>query len=114
MDDEQFVDVYKVFNEKKEQMYFLNTRDGKILNIQLLDPMFKTSNNAGINNTLGDMMIRYPEVRLDFMDKEQIPFIRVPGINAKFFLEGNRIKRGSTTYPLETKITSIFIGEIQN
>lgn len=114
MYEEKLMDVYKVFNEKKEQMYFLNTRDDKILNIQLLDPMFKTASNAGINNTLGDMMIRYSGVKLDFVENGQIPFITVTGLKAKFFLEENRIKKGVAVFPLETKITSIFIGEIQN
>lgn len=112
MDDEKFVDVYKIFNENKEQMFFLNIRNEQVQSIQILDRIFKTGTNAGINSTLGDLMIRYPEVRLDFIENGDIPFVMVPGLDAKFFLEANRIKKGSTSYPLDTQITSVFIGDL--
>lgn len=93
-------EVYKVTDQGGEPLFYVYERDNRVWGISIINEMFKTAQGIGINNSIDQMRIHYPQVKLAYSGKKN-PFVRVDGVNGIFIIQGDR----------EKKIISILIGE---
>jgi len=92
--------VYKVTDPGGEPLFYVYERDGKVLGISIINESFKTVQGIGINNTLDQIRLHYPQVKLAYSGKKT-PFIRLAGVDGIFIIQGGGDK----------KVISILIGE---
>jgi hypothetical protein len=91
---------YKVTDQGGEPLFYVYERDGKVLGISIINEFFKTVQGIGINNTLDQIRLHYPQVKLAYSGKKT-PFVRVAGVDGIFIIQGAGDKR----------VISILIGE---
>ncbi len=93
-------EVYKVTDQGGEPLFYVYERDNRVWGIAIISEVFKTAQGMGIQNTLDQMRLHYPQVKLAYSGKRN-PFVRVDGVEGIFILQGEDDK----------KVISILIGE---
>ena len=97
---DSFYDVVKIMDQVGEPLFYVYERDGRVWGISIIGESFKTRQGIGINNTLDQIRLHYPLVKLAYSEKKT-PFVRVDGVDGIFIIQGAGDK----------KVISILIGE---
>ena len=95
-----YYDVYKVLDRGNEPLFYVYEKGGKVWGISIISDQFKTEKGMGIGNTLDQMRINYPIVKLASTEKKT-PFIQVEDVAGIFILQGEG----------EKSILSILVGD---
>lgn len=95
-----YYDVYKVLDQGNEPLLFVYEKDGKVWGISIISDAFKTEKGIGIGNSLDQMRINYPIVKLTYSEKKT-PFVQVDDVAGIFIIQGEG----------EKKIISILVGD---
>lgn len=98
--NDSYYEVYKVTDQDGEPLFYVYEREGGVWGISIISASFKTSLGIGINNTLDQIRLHYPQVKLAYSGKKT-PFVRVAGVDGIFIIQGDGDK----------KVISILIGE---
>jgi hypothetical protein len=107
--ENEFYNVIKVFDEKKNPLVFVNEKDSKVWGIQTISGKYNTAKGIGIGSTLGRLKIYYPNPKIWFI-KGSAPLVSVEGLAGVFVLQNEGIDFKKRIFPNSTKITSILIG----
>jgi hypothetical protein len=107
--DNEFYNVIKVFDEKKNPLFFVNEQDSKVWGIQIISGKYTTEKGIGIGSTLGRLKIYYPNPKI-WSYKGSAPLVSVAGLAGVFVLENEGIDFEKQVFPNNTKIASIVIG----
>lgn len=95
-----YYDVYKILDQGNEPLLYVYEKDGKVWGISVISDSFKTEKGIGIGNSLEQMRINYPIIKLAYSDKGT-PFAQVDDVAGIFIVQGEG----------EKKIISILVGE---
>ena len=95
-----YYDVYKILDQGDEPLLYVYEKDGKVWGISVISDVFKTQKGIGIGNSLEQMRINYPIIKLAYSEKGT-PFAQVDDVAGIFIVQGEG----------EKKIISILVGE---
>ena len=94
-----YYDVYKILDQGNEPLLYVYEKNGRIWGISIISDSFKTEKGIGIGNSLDQMLIHYPLVKLAYSEKKT-PFVQVEDVAGIFIIQGDG----------EKKIISILVG----
>lgn len=95
-----YYDVYKILDQGNEPLLYVYEKDGKVRGISIISNVFKTAKGIGIGNSLEQMRINYPIIKLAYSEK-RTPFVQVDDVAGIFIVQGE----------VEKKIVSILVGD---
>ena len=95
-----YYDVYKILDQGNEPLLYVYEKDGRVWGISIISDAFKTARGIGIGNSLEQMRINYPIIKLAYSEK-RTPFVQVDDVAGIFIVQGEG----------EKKIISILVGE---
>ncbi len=95
-----YYDVYKILDQGNEPLLYVYEKDGKVWGISIISNAFKTAKGIGIGNSLEQMRINYPIIKLAYSEK-RTPFVQVDDVAGIFIVQGEA----------EKKIISILVGD---
>jgi hypothetical protein len=98
--NDKYYDVYKILDRTNEPLLYVYEKDRRVWGISIISAAFKTERGIGIGNTLDQMRIHYPVVRLSYSEKKT-PFVQVDEVAGIFIIQGDGEKR----------IISILVGD---
>jgi hypothetical protein len=94
-----YYDVYKILDQGNEPLLYVYEKGGKVWGISIISDAFKTEKGIGIGNSLDQMRINYPIVKLAYSEK-RTPFVQVDDVAGIFIIQGEG----------EKNIISILVG----
>jgi hypothetical protein len=95
-----YYEVYKILDQGNEPLLFVYEKEGRVWGISIISDAFKTGKGIGIGNSLEQMRINYPMVKLAYSEKKT-PFVQVDDVAGIFIIQGEG----------EKKIISILVGD---
>jgi hypothetical protein len=95
-----YYDVYKILDRGNEPLLYVYEKGNKVWGISIVSEAFKTEKWIGIGNTLDQMRINYPFIKLAYSEKKT-PFVQVDDVAGIFIIQGDG----------EKKIISILVGD---
>jgi uncharacterized integral membrane protein len=98
--NDKYYDVYKVLDRTNEPLLYVYEKDRRVWGISIISAAFKTEKGIGIGNSLDQMRIHYPVVKLSYSEKKT-PFVQVEAVAGIFIIQGDG----------EKKIISILVGD---
>jgi hypothetical protein len=104
-----YYDVYKVLDQSNEPLFFVYENKGLVWGIAIISEIFKTGKGIGINSSLGEIRINYPQVQVGISEKKT-PFVKIDGVDGLFVIQNEGIDMKRRILPNKTKIISILIG----
>jgi len=104
-----YYDVYKVLDQSNEPLFFVYENKGRVWGISLISEIFQTERGVGINSSLGNLRINYPQVNVGISEKNT-PFVKIDDIDGHFILQSEGIDIKKHIFPNKTRIISILIG----
>lgn len=109
MHENEFYDVIKVFDGKKEPLFFVNEKDNRVWGIQVISDKYKTARGIGVGSTLGSLKIYYKNPKI-WSAKGSAPLVSIDGIEGVFILENGSVDFARKIFPDSARINSILIG----
>jgi hypothetical protein len=104
-----YYDVYKVLDQSNEPLFFVYENKGLVWGIAIISEIFRTGKGIGINSSLGEMRINYPQVQVGISEKKT-PFVKIDGVDGLFVIQNEGVDIKRQILPNKTKIISILIG----
>jgi hypothetical protein len=104
-----YYDVYKVLDQSNEPLFFVYENKGLVWGIAIINEIFKTERGIGINSSLGEMRINYPQVGVGISEKKT-PFVKIDGVDGLFVIQSEGVDIQRHSFPNTSKIISILIG----
>ena len=87
-----YYDVYKILDQGNEPLLYVYEKDGKVWGISIISDAFKTAKGIGIGNSLEQMRINYPVIKLAYSEK-RTPFVQVDDVAGIFIVQGEARKK---------------------
>jgi hypothetical protein len=104
-----YYDVYKVLDQSNEPLFFVYENKERVWGISLISELFQTEKGIGINSSLGNLRINYPQVKVGLSEKNT-PYVKIDDVDGLFILPNEGIDIKKRVFPNSTKIISILIG----
>jgi hypothetical protein len=104
-----YYDVYKVLDQSNEPLFFVYENKGLVWGIAIISEIFKTGKGIGINSSLGEMRINYPQIQMGISEKKT-PFVKIDDVDGLFVIQNEGVDMKRRILPNKTKIISILIG----